>query len=212
MNESMIMPKQQVIAPPMRYELRQFIPSDACEQIEVFTQHDTNVTDYVKQLKERLLQRAKPITFGYIPAPPDVDIIKQVIGSDGYFFKMTTTLSGADFIWHNHTTKMFYFWGPTTFSVVKALNSIRWRIQKFYDAKALEQENDRNMPKLLSKAELTALMANANEVAQANANEVAQANANEVVEANAANEVAQANAVDSEWQIPQPLMRSFSMM
>ncbi len=210
MNESMIMPKQQVIAPPMRYELRQFMPSDACEQIEVFTQHDTNVTDYVKQLKERLLQRAKPITFGYIPAPPDVDIIKQVIGSDGYFFKMTTTLCGVDFIWHNQTTKMFYFWGPTTFSVVKALNSIRWRIQKFYDTKASAafDEDFSNMPKLLSTAELMA-----NEVAQANANEVAQAQANEVAQANT-NEVAQAQANEdvSELQSHQTLMRSISLM
>jgi hypothetical protein len=119
----------------MRYELSQHLSQAVLYHVEVFTQGDSSATEFVERFKATLNQRVKPTTFGYIPAPPNVDIIKQVIGVNGYFFKMTTTLCGVDFIWHNRTTNTFYFWGPTTFSVVKAMNSIRWRIQKFYEMK-----------------------------------------------------------------------------
>jgi len=166
--------KPKIMVPPIRYDLRKFLSNSVIEQVEVFTRNDSSATEFIENFKDKLLQRAHPTVFGYIPAPPDQDIIKQVIGLNGYFFKMTTTLCGVDFIWHNHTTQMFYFWGPTTFSVVKALNSIRWRIQKFYemkfednrrkavaDALAIikeDEEDNSEMPRLISSAEMKQLL------------------------------------------------------
>lgn len=74
----------------------------------------------------------KTWTFGYIPAPPNSDITRCVIGKNGYYFKMTTTLSEVGFIWHNRSTNNFLFWGTSIYRVVKAMNSIRWRIHKCY--------------------------------------------------------------------------------
>jgi hypothetical protein len=70
--------------------------------------------------------------FSYISAPPSEEITKKVIGYDGYYFKMTTNKCGVDFIWHDLVNRRILFWGPTKFSVVKAMNSIRWRITTQY--------------------------------------------------------------------------------
>ena len=72
-------------------------------------------------------------TIGHIPAPPNSEVTRRVIGTDGYFFKMTTNLNQIEFIWHDRISNTFLFWGTSNFKVVKALNSIRWRIQKCYE-------------------------------------------------------------------------------
>jgi hypothetical protein len=66
-------------------------------------------------------------TFGYMPAPPSVDVTKQVIGTDGYFFKLTTSNTGVDFIWHDRAKNNFLFWGEKQ-SVIQAMKIIRSRI------------------------------------------------------------------------------------
>ena len=66
-------------------------------------------------------------TFGYMPAPPSVDVTKQVIGTDGYFFKLTTSNTGVDFIWHDRVKNNFLFWGEKQ-SVIQAMKIIRSRI------------------------------------------------------------------------------------
>ena len=71
-------------------------------------------------------------TIGHIPAPPNSEVTRRVIGTDGYFFKMTTNLTQVEFIWHDRIDETFFFWGTSNFKVVKALNSIRWRIYKNY--------------------------------------------------------------------------------
>jgi hypothetical protein len=75
--------------------------------------------------------------FSYISAPHSEEITKKVIGYDGYYFKMTTNKCGVDFIWHDLVNKRILFWGPTYFSVIKAMNSIRWRITKQYSIQSL---------------------------------------------------------------------------
>ena len=71
-----------------------------------------------------------PTVFGYLPAPMK-EVSQQVIGTDGYYFKMTTATSGADFIWHDREHGMFLFWASNNFRIVKAMNAIRWRINKY---------------------------------------------------------------------------------
>ena len=71
---------------------------------------------------------------GYIPSPSLIhkNIIQNIIGNNGYFFNKTMNNCNIDFIWHDHKTNMFYFWGRERENVTKAMNSIRWRIQKCY--------------------------------------------------------------------------------
>jgi hypothetical protein len=128
-----------ISAPPMQYNLGNATGQVVCKHIDELTANaNLESPEFVANLKEVLLKRHPDpsIIFGYIPAPPNGIITKQVIGEKGYFFKMTTTVCGVYFIWHDIVNNMFLFWGPSKFKVVKAMNSIRWRI-----AKIIEQSN-----------------------------------------------------------------------
>jgi len=129
--------KQQIMVPPMRYDLKQGTSNNIMDHLNSLNIITTAgpLADSIERFKETLRLRHENkhfTTFGYIPAPPDSDVTRQVIGKDGYFFKMTTTLCEVDFIWHDRVNQVFLFWGSSTFNVVKALNSIRWRIHKLY--------------------------------------------------------------------------------
>ena len=86
-------------------------------------------------LIRRISQQEVKTTFGHLPAPYntdiiDVDIIKQIIGKDGCYFKMTTLNTGVDFIWHDRAENQFCFWGPKE-NVLKAMKIIQGRIDKY---------------------------------------------------------------------------------
>jgi hypothetical protein len=90
--------------------------------------------NFILALNEVLLQRNrenKPTIFGYLIAPTSAAVTKQVIGGNGYYFKHTTTTTGVDFIWHDRDNKVFLFWAPNKSCIVKAINAIRWRINKY---------------------------------------------------------------------------------
>ena len=130
---------QKIMAPPMQYDLRKADAAFVYSHIKVLTENDAVAAEYLEQIKPAMFANQRPLVFGYIPAPPIEHIVKQVIGAKGYFFKMTTVVCGVYFIWHDTTTNIFLFWGPSTFKVVKAMNSIRWRIFKYcqlYNAEA----------------------------------------------------------------------------
>ena len=96
-----------------------------CHLTQRFTVLDP---DFAYWLIDRIGRR-RFTTFGYLPAPPSVDIVKQVIGTDGYFFKLTTSNTGVDFIWHDRTKNNFLFWGEKP-NVIQAMKIIRSRIVK----------------------------------------------------------------------------------
>ena len=125
--------KKKVMAPPMKYDLRTASAENVYLHLQELTKKNTIAAEYVRVIAPQLYAQRNPIVFGYIPAPPLEHITKQVIGEDGYFFKMTTAICGVNFIWHDRDSNMFLFWGSTTFKVVKAMNSIRWRIFKYCD-------------------------------------------------------------------------------
>lgn len=102
------------------------------EVTEGFYQLDPSV---VVTLIHRISNRKGKTTFGHLPAPYnrniiDVDIIKQIIGKDGCYFKMTTLNTGVDFIWHDRGENQFCFWGPKE-NVLKAMKIIQGRIDKY---------------------------------------------------------------------------------
>jgi len=129
--------KQPIMVPPMRYPLECIPSSDMRGNFQRLTAVGCFPTDEAKSEANAFLERVshsplKTWTFGFIPAPPHSEITKRVIGKNGYYFKITTTLSEVGFIWHNRDTNKFLFWGPSPYNVVKAMNAIRWRIHKVY--------------------------------------------------------------------------------
>ena len=88
--------------------------------------------DFMVTLYNTLINRHNtfcPTVFTHIPAPANSDITRQVIGLNGYYFKLTTTNTGIDFIWHDRENHIFLFWGQNNYRVTRALNAIRRRIQ-----------------------------------------------------------------------------------
>jgi hypothetical protein len=147
--EEPIINKKKIMAPPMQYDLRHADASIVYEHIKELTKNDQAAALYLEQIKPALYA-PKPVVFGYIPAPPNEEITRKVIGVKGYFFKMTTACCGVYFIWHDKTANTFLFWGPSVFKTVKAMNSIRWRIIKFCEMAEDQDETDDDMPSLIS--------------------------------------------------------------
>ena len=61
---------------------------------------------YIAQMAENIHKR-KQTWFGTIEAPSDSDIIKQIIGKNGFHFKKFTSKYGVDLIWHDRATNVF---------------------------------------------------------------------------------------------------------
>jgi hypothetical protein len=89
---------------------------------------------YMNQLTNNLIYRhncQRTTIFGYIHGPANADIAQRVIGADGYYLKLTNTVTGVDYIWFDRSSNIFLVWGANKFKVVKALNALRWRIHKY---------------------------------------------------------------------------------
>ena len=120
---------------PMKYDLMAVDSFAALNHIRhLTTQNPTSIApefmaDLCNTMHYRGINDQKSI-FGYLPAPMK-EITQQVIGTDGYYFKMTTATCGVDFIWHDRENGMFLFWASNNFRIVKAMNAIRWRINKY---------------------------------------------------------------------------------
>lgn len=127
--------QQQIMVPKMHYQLIDvpnyyYIYDHLNKLFENVTSRPS--FDAMCAFKQVLYQRnnRSPTVFSNIRGPANTDVMRQVIGKDGYFFKMTTTLCGVDFLWYDKNSNNILCWGPSNFKVVKALNSIRWRISK----------------------------------------------------------------------------------
>jgi len=140
--ESAAMPqvqnKPKVIVPPLHYRLAKLTQHEALSQIASITQGFCDLPPDLADWIHWDITSRQFTSFGYIPAPPNVDMVKQIIGIDGYYLKLTTTNCGVDFIWHDRTTNEFHFWGEYQ-RCIKAMNQIRYRICKIV-------ENYKNKP------------------------------------------------------------------
>ncbi len=132
---------KKIMVPPMKYDLLYASADRVCSHLDELTRFDLASPVYLADLKHcmRARHQTQPIVFGYIPAPPNELITKQVIGANGYFLKMTTTLCEAYFIWHDMQNNVFLFWAPSTYKIVKAMNSIRWRIVKCIEMQSIQE-------------------------------------------------------------------------
>ena len=59
------------------------------------------------------------------------DTLKQVIGKDGCYFKLTTEKYDLDFIWHDRNNQKILVWGPRAENIMNGLQQINFRIHKY---------------------------------------------------------------------------------
>jgi len=85
-------------------------------------------TDFVQSLRTRL-DSDDTIMEGFLYAPTDSDVCRQVIGAGGCYFHQTTTQQDIAMIWHDRTPHrpVFRFWGKK-YNLIRAMNIIKHRI------------------------------------------------------------------------------------
>lgn len=130
--------------PPTWFDLSEIDPNQALIDIRHFTHnfegmHDVDFRERFDNSINRHFGRVnKPVIIGYIPAPPktnanNIDVVKKIIGQNGYWLKKTTENCGVHFIWYDSKLNNFLFWAPNRFTISKAMNAIRWRLIKYYE-------------------------------------------------------------------------------
>ena len=132
-NESpAVIPKKHVITPPLWFNLVKVSNYDMLSRISYLT---NQFLDLPPELASWIIYDAhsRPFSFyGSIPAPPWNDVVKQIIGINGHYLKLTTQNCFVDFIWHDRARNEFQFWGDYQ-NCVKSMKEIRYRICKYVD-------------------------------------------------------------------------------
>ena len=105
------------------WKLTQMSGGDAFLQIKDFTQMKIKDSDFSMEDMGNRLIRNDFLFRGFMYAPTDDKITRRVIGENGYFFKITTEYTNINFIWHDRSKNIFYFWGHKE-NVIKAMNKI----------------------------------------------------------------------------------------
>ena len=133
---------KKIIVPPMRYDLIKLTQFETLNNISYFTKGFVDLPIELTNWIHWDVQSRQYTSFGYIPAPPNAEMVKKIIGIDGYYLKLTTQNHGVDFIWHNRVNNEFQFWGEYQ-RCIRAMNEIRYRICKIVDNFKEAQENDK---------------------------------------------------------------------
>lgn len=130
--------------PPVWFDLSEIDPNQALIDIRHFTNNFASLKDqdfkasFDASINRHFGYRNRPVIIGYIPAPPrtnknNIDVVKKVIGSSGFWLKKTTELSGVHFIWYDTDLNNFLFWAPNRKTISDAMKAIRNRLIKFYE-------------------------------------------------------------------------------
>ena len=117
------------------YKLEKLEAEKALEDIRVITKDFSTelglTPEFTEALKTRINTRGYSFQ-GFLYAPKEADVTKQVIGKGGCYFHKTTADCDIDFIWHNRETGQFLFWGDKA-NLIHAMDIIRTRIQNKND-------------------------------------------------------------------------------
>lgn len=120
----------------MRFPLSEIPSGQALRDLHQFTQGFHSLLKagqgaYVNDLHQQILMRHTTIV-GYLEAASyKPDVLKKVIGANGYYLKLTTTQCGIYFIWYDSVLKNVLFWAPNRFTIIKAMKIIRSRLRKY---------------------------------------------------------------------------------
>ncbi len=68
-------------------------------------------------------------SFGSIRSPRDHEMVKQIVGSDDYYLKLTMKTHRIDYIHYDYKKEEFQFWGEYQ-SCIYAMKEIHHRIEK----------------------------------------------------------------------------------
>jgi len=132
------------------WKLETFSNLDVLEQIKNLTDDFKNLDDnFVNTLKKNL-ENEEIVFRGFIKPPKDSDIVKQVIGKNGKWFKKTTLDCKIHFIWHDYDTQIFYLWGQK-YPLIKALNRLWYRCKDQTKKKLLKRKNESDLTKVEDK-------------------------------------------------------------
>ena len=115
------------------FKFTEFNSQDALSDINTYTnnfdpQYDIS-PEFVENLTTNITQNPTVLQ-GFLYAPSDPNITRQVIGKGGCYFHMTTQNCAIHFIWHDRQSNKFLFWGDK-YPLIKAMKIIYSRIQKY---------------------------------------------------------------------------------
>jgi hypothetical protein len=105
------------------WKLTELSGGEAYQQVKDFTGMKVKDPQFSMEEMGSNLLRNDTVYRGFMYAPIDEKITRRVIGENGYFFKITTEYSGINFIWHDRSKNVFYFWGDKI-NVINAMNKI----------------------------------------------------------------------------------------
>jgi hypothetical protein len=105
------------------WKLEEITGGEAYNQINGLTGMNIKDPDFSMEDMGNRLLRNDVLFRGFMYAPTDETITRRVIGENGYFFKITTEYSGINFVWHDRSKNIFYFWGHKE-NVINAMNKI----------------------------------------------------------------------------------------
>lgn len=120
------------IGPKMFYKFTHLTAEEALTQINKLTDNFAPSSgippEFIENLHNDVEKRGWSL-YGFLYAPTNVDVLKQVIGKNGCYFHKTTEECNIDFLWHNREHNRFEFFGQKA-NLIHAMNIIRSRIAK----------------------------------------------------------------------------------
>ena len=115
------------------FKFTEFDSQDALSDINTYTNNfDPQYgisPEFVENLTTNITQNPTVLQ-GFLYAPSDPNITRQVIGKGGCYFHMTTQNCAIHFIWHDRQSNKFLFWGDK-YPLISAMKIIYSRIQKY---------------------------------------------------------------------------------
>lgn len=121
------------ISKPIYFKFTPMTGHDALEQIKNATNDFDQSFGIPQDFVDTLTTNVEPLQLvqqGFLYAPTDPDVTRQVIGKGGCYFHLTTQNCAIHFIWHDRQSNKFLFWGDK-FPLIRAMKIISSRIRKY---------------------------------------------------------------------------------
>lgn len=119
--------------PSMFFKFTEFTSPEAIDQINLLTDNFDPKYGISTEFRQTLVDNISSnptLLQGFLYAPSDPDVTRQVIGKGGCYFHMTTQNCNIHFIWHDRNTNRFLFWGDK-YPLIHAMKIIHSRILKY---------------------------------------------------------------------------------
>ena len=118
-----------VSMPPMRYKLTKLTQAQTLSKIASLTSGFYEMSVSAADWVQRDVRSREFSSFGSLKAPQSADAVKQIVGQDNYYLKLTTKNHDIDFLCYDKEKNEFHFWGEYQ-NCIKAMNELRYRVFK----------------------------------------------------------------------------------